>query len=81
MTPNTETTEMVGLQDSERSIVERMAREMAANDSGPEGSPLFDIHWRKFGPGYMDNAIAALKAQRETSLDMLMAALNEERRS
>lgn len=47
--------------------VERMARAMAENDSGPEGSALFDIHWREFGEGYKSSALAALKALREPS--------------
>ena len=45
-------------------LVEKMARAMAAKDSGPEGSVLFEIHWREFGEGYLSGAVAALAVAR-----------------
>lgn len=46
-------------------LIEAMARAMAAGDSGPEGSALFDIHWAEFGDGYTKGAHAALAVVRE----------------
>jgi hypothetical protein len=43
-------------------MVEKMAVAMAVNDSGPEGSKLFEIHWREFADGYRSGARAALSA-------------------
>jgi len=45
-------------------LVKKMARAMAAKDSGPEGSVLFEIHWREFGEGYLSGAVAALAVAR-----------------
>lgn len=41
-------------------LVERVARSAAARDSGPEGSALFEIHWREFGEGYKPSMRAAI---------------------
>lgn len=54
-------------------MVERVAQAMAAAVSGPEGSELFRIHWEEFGPGYIDGAIAALKALRDPTPEMVEA--------
>lgn len=56
------------------SMVERVARAMAANDSGPEGSALFDIHWSEFGEGYTRSARAAIEAMKEPGETQLRAA-------
>jgi hypothetical protein len=45
-------------------LLEKVARAMAAKDSGPEGSVLFEIHWREFGEGYLSGAVAALAVAR-----------------
>lgn len=55
-------------------MIEKVARAMAANDSGPEGSSLFEIHWREFGRGYLDSAAVAIEAMREPTDEMLDAA-------
>lgn len=39
---------------------ERLARAMAAADSGPQGSGLFEIHWGEFQGGYRESAETAL---------------------
>lgn len=56
-------------------MVEKMARAMVAEDSGPEGSALFDIHWREFGEGYMVSARAAIEAMREPEDEMAKAGI------
>lgn len=48
---------------------EKVARAMAAKDSGPEGSPLFDIHWREFSDGYLASTDAALSLIRNEVLE------------
>lgn len=53
-------------------MVDRVARAMLAQDSGPEGSSLFDIHWNEFGEGYMQSARAAIQA---TGIDEMAEAL------
>lgn len=55
-------------------MIERVARAMAAKDSGPIGSILFDIHWREFGDGYISSALAAIEAMREPTEAMISAA-------
>ena len=47
---------------TEEKIIELMARAMASNDSGPEGSQLFAIHWEEFSEGYLGSARTALTA-------------------
>lgn len=59
-------------------MIERVARAMAAKDSGPEGSALFDIHWREFAHGYTTSAVAAIEAMREPTGAMTKAGLTEE---
>lgn len=49
-------------------MIEIAAKAMAAADSGPEGSALFDIHWREFGESYLSGARVALEAARQTNL-------------
>jgi len=39
---------------------ERVAKAMAAKDSGPEGSLLFKLHWQEFAEGYLTSADAAI---------------------
>jgi len=51
-------------------MIERVARAMAAKDSGPEGSELFGIHWDEFGDGYVESARAAIEAMREPTEEM-----------
>ena len=48
-------------------MIEKVARAMCADDSGPEGSTQFDFHWEEVGHCYMSNARAALNAMREPS--------------
>ena len=55
-------------------MIERVAKAMAENDSGPMDSALFAIHWREFGEGYIDSARAAIAAMREPTEAMLEAA-------
>lgn len=43
-------------------MIERVAKAMVVNDSGPEGSTLYDIHMSEFGDGYRDSARAAIEA-------------------
>lgn len=50
--------------DHER-LIELMAKAAVASDSGPEGSTLFDVHWREFGEGYKSSMRAALPVVRE----------------
>lgn len=52
-------------------MVERVARAMVAEDSGQEGSMLFDTHWKEFGEGYMKTARAAIEAMREPTEEMV----------
>lgn len=54
-------------------MIERVARAMAANDSGPQGSALFDIHWNEFGYGYRESALVAIQAMMEPDLAMIKA--------
>jgi len=54
-------------------MIERVARAMAENDSGPMDSALFAIHWREFGEGYIDSARAAIAAMRDCTPEMLDA--------
>jgi len=56
-------------------MIERVAKAMAANDSGPEGSRLFDIHWGEFGGGYMESARAAIEAMREPTDGMVLLGM------
>jgi len=56
------------------SMVEKVARAMVAADSGPEGSPLFEIHWREFGVRYKSSARAGIQAMREMTPEMSKAA-------
>jgi hypothetical protein len=42
--------------------LEHGVRAMIANDSGPEGSALFDIHYAEFAAGYRESLVAALAA-------------------
>ena len=51
-------------------MIERVAKAMAENDSGPMDSALFAIHWREFGEGYIDSARAAIAAMREPTPEM-----------
>ena len=44
----------------QQKLREAVARAMVAKDSGPEGSMLFDLHWREFGEGYLASADAAI---------------------
>jgi hypothetical protein len=60
------------------SMREKIARAMAAKDSGPEGSALFDIHWQEFQDGYLAGADAALDALAEPTRDMLTAFVDAE---
>lgn len=39
-----------------------MSKAMVENDSGPEGSVLYDIHAQEFAGGYENSAAAALEA-------------------
>ena len=55
-------------------MVEKVAKAMAENDSGPMDSALFAIHWREFGEGYIDSARAAIAAMREPSEEMINEA-------
>ncbi|WP_420961145.1 hypothetical protein [Brucella sp. IR073] len=58
-------------------LVERVARMMAENDSGPEGSALFDIHWTEFGEGYKASArvaIAEIRAALDEPTEAMLAA-------
>lgn len=50
-----------------------VARAMAMADSGPEGSQLYDLHWREFGPAYLQSARIAITAMRDPPDEMLMA--------
>lgn len=59
---------------AEPGMIDRVARAMAAKDSGPQGSALFDIHWKEFGAGYVESARAAIEAMREPT-DAFLAAL------
>ena len=54
-------------------MIERVARALAASDSGPEGSKLFRIHWEEFEPGYMNSARAAIEAMMEPTPEMIAA--------
>lgn len=54
-------------------IVERVARAMVADESGPEGSRLFDIHWQEFGEAYTKSARVAIEAMREPTEAMQTA--------
>lgn len=45
-----------------RGAVDVLARAIIAQDSGPEGSRLFDIHWAEFGEGATQTAQAVLEA-------------------
>ena len=56
---------------AEMSMVEKVAKAMAAAESGPEGSALFSIHWDEFGDGYLDSARVAIEAMREPTDAML----------
>lgn len=56
-------------------MIDRVARAMAANDSGPEGSTLFAFHWREFGEGYVRNARAAIEAMREPTQKMSVSGV------
>jgi len=60
------------------SMIEKMARAMVAQDSGPEGSALFAIHWKEFGDGYLASARAALTALLEPTEGMVEAGLASE---
>lgn len=44
----------------QEALREKVARAMAAGDSGPEGSTLFEIHMREFGDGYRKGADAVI---------------------
>lgn len=67
-------------------LVVDMARTMVAGDSGPEGSVLFEIHWKEFAEGYLAGAKSLLpivsrlleeaveEAQRELQAEMLEQA-------
>lgn len=55
-------------------MIERVARAMIANDSGPEGSKLFEIHLDEFGEGYRSSARAAMEAMIEPTDGMHEAA-------
>ena len=57
-------------------MIERVARAMAENDSGPMDSALFAIHWREFGEGYIDSARVAIAAMRKPTQEMLDAGTN-----
>ena len=52
-------------------MIERVAKAMAENDSGPMDSALFAIHWREFGEGYIDSARVAIAAMREPTTKMV----------
>ncbi len=54
-------------------MIERVAKAMAENDSGPMDSALFAIHWREFGEGYIDSARVAIAAMREPTQEMVTA--------
>lgn len=58
------------------SMIERVAKAIVAGDSGPEGSVLFDIHWREFGDGYMKGARTAIEAMREPTDAMVHAGVD-----
>ena len=51
-------------------MIERVAKAMAENDSGPMDSALFAIHWREFGEDYIDSARTAIAAMREPTDEM-----------
>lgn len=53
-------------------MVEKVARAMAARDSGPEGSSLFKTHWGEFGDGYKESARTAIEAMREPTEQMVL---------
>lgn len=55
-------------------MVEKVAKAMAAAESGPEGSSLFSVHWDEFGDGYMDSARIAIEAMREPTEAMKQEA-------
>lgn len=66
---------MGALQDDRRgapemNMIERVARQMAAADSGPEGSEIFNIHWSEFDENYRNGARAAIEAMRSHTKDM-----------
>lgn len=44
----------------QKALREAVARAMVAKDSGPDGSTLFEVHWREFGEGYLSGADAAI---------------------
>lgn len=54
-------------------MVERVARAMAAADSGPEGSKLFEFHWAEFSEGYLSGAAIAIEAMRDLTEEMIVA--------
>lgn len=55
-------------------LVEKVAREAVARDSGPQGSKLFEIHWAEFGAAYIVGARADIsviyEAMREPTDEM-----------
>lgn len=59
-------------------MIERVARAMVAEDSGPEGSMLFDLHWKEFGEGYTCSARAAIEAMLNPTDAMIEAGVNAE---
>ena len=45
-------------------MLDKITAAMVANDSGPEGSFLFDIHSPEFSVGYRESLLAALEVMR-----------------
>lgn len=56
-------------------MIEKVARAMAASDSGPIGSTSFEFHWAEVGHEYMHNAKAAIEAMRDPTEAMTTAGV------
>ena len=57
------------------SMLDKITAAMVANDSGPEGSYLFDIHRSEFSAGYRELLLAALSAMRDVPDEILEIGL------
>lgn len=55
----------------QKALREAVARAMVAKDSGPDGSTLFEVHWREFGEGYLSGADAAIAVALERAAEVI----------
>jgi len=59
-------------------MLDKITAAMVANDSGPEGSFLFDIHSPEFSVGYRESLLSALSAMRDVPDAILEIGLRAE---